>query len=241
MRSALALVLVLGFFAALQLAPASARAGQVWTDGDGDGLPDTSPLGSVPIGADVTVDVWIDSQSFVWTDFVVFIERGDCLGFVNYGRRGCADCTFPPDNVSNPTATGIAYYGVPGQHGVSSLGFLTFRKNSVGRCCATPIIDVNNPFGTFSVLGSQTSYLLFQTASGSCWDAPPSGTEPTSWGGVKGDISVERGPAGTEAASRPAAARGSVYASFFEIRSRAARRAASDSGARKAAIWASRA
>src|SRR5262245_13179111 len=47
---------------------ATSHAGQMWTDADGDGLPDSSPLIRPPCAA-LTIDLWVDSQSFQFTNF----------------------------------------------------------------------------------------------------------------------------------------------------------------------------
>jgi hypothetical protein len=43
-----------------------ANAGQIWTDGNGDGLPDVDPIVAAP-STNVTVGLWMDAQSCNWT------------------------------------------------------------------------------------------------------------------------------------------------------------------------------
>ncbi len=56
------------------IVPTTALAGQIWTDGDGDGLPDQAKLFVFP-STNLTVDVWIDTQSYAFTYFQTWIER----------------------------------------------------------------------------------------------------------------------------------------------------------------------
>src|SRR5262245_44959823 len=52
----------------------SARAATVWFDTDGDGLPQQGGLLAVSSGADLTLDVWINSGSFQWTNYLLYLE-----------------------------------------------------------------------------------------------------------------------------------------------------------------------
>jgi hypothetical protein len=51
----------------------------------------------------------------------------------------------------------------------------------------SPIVDPQNPYGTFSVLGTQAGYALFGTTSNTCYEASPStDSESINWGTLKG-------------------------------------------------------
>ncbi len=187
------------FLLALALAPASVFAGQIWTDGNGDGLPDchfNDPYCNVHCPAPqnhlerrdsdlITIDVYLDSQSFQWTNYQAWVQRDGCFQFVSGQYRVTGGTNFPLDNVSNPNATGFAGFGF-NQHGVVLVGTLTVHYNGLVKWCLWPIIEIDNPYGTFSVLGTTSSYFLFNTRCGTCVAPPPSSTEPTTWGAIKG-------------------------------------------------------
>ncbi|MFN0151780.1 MAG: hypothetical protein ACKVU1_13865, partial [bacterium] len=63
--------LTIALAAAIALCCSSAFAGQVWTDGNADGLPDGGPISVAP-NTNVTVGVWVDAQSFSWTNYLVY-------------------------------------------------------------------------------------------------------------------------------------------------------------------------
>ncbi len=177
------------FILAVAILPTAAFAGQIWTDGDGDGLPDAAKfVGRLPSDL-VTVQVWIDTQSYAFSYFQAWIERAPCLTFVSatYAITGTTN-TIPVDNFTHPQRTGISGTGAvqPGRHGVVLIGSITFHIETIANCCVNPIIDLGNP--PYSILGNnpQGTYQAFQSASGTCYDGPVVGTEDKSWGAIKG-------------------------------------------------------
>jgi hypothetical protein len=147
-----------------------AQAGQIWTDGNGDGLPDGAQSPIVPPSTNVTLGVWIDAQSFTWTNFLAYIEwSGDCISYVSaqYVIGGVA--AFPIDNFSHPR--GIGFGGSGGnESGVDHIGNVTLHINTPVVCCVTPIIDVYNPYYVFSQLGAGSAYMLFSSNPGTCYN-----------------------------------------------------------------------
>jgi hypothetical protein len=149
----------------------SAYAGQIWTDGNGDGLPDGGPAIVAPPSSNVTVGVWIDAQSFTWTNFLAFIEwpASQCISYVSASYTITGGSTFPIDNFSNPRAVGFGGSGF-NQGGVDQIGNATFHINTNVSCCVSPIISTDNPYYTFSQLGSGAAYMLFSTAGSTCYN-----------------------------------------------------------------------
>jgi hypothetical protein len=124
----------------------------------------------------VAVDIWIDSSGFLWTNFVVYVEwEPGCFSFAGgeYVIAGGTD--LPIDDFSNPAAIGFAGYGYANEQGVDLLARLRLRVEAPVTCCASPIIDPNNPYYTLSQLGRGSLYVLFAFADVTCWasDAPP--------------------------------------------------------------------
>jgi len=168
--------LTIALAAALALCCSSAFAGQVWTDGNGDGLPDGGPFVVAP-NTSVTVGVWVDAQSFSWTNFLVYVEYNrNCATFQNATYVISGGSNFPIDNFSNPNAIGFSGQGYA-QGGVDHIGNVGFQINSPVACCITPIIDLYNPYYTFCQLGTQSGYQLFTTSSETCYGdlQPPTG------------------------------------------------------------------
>lgn len=52
-------------------------AGQVWLDANGDGLPDPNGLQFIFPSDHLTVDIWVDTQSFTFTGYRVTVDRGN--------------------------------------------------------------------------------------------------------------------------------------------------------------------
>ena len=170
----------------------------VWTDRNGDGLPD-SGVSSIAVGTEFTVDVWIDSETFTWTNYLVYIEHASGAfkrRDANYWVQGA---NFPVDRFSHPRGFGFGGYGY-NTSGTTKIGWATFKfLGSISSKCISPIIDVNNSYGVFCQLGSGESYALFSTGSTSCYKTQAGGggakvgddgtiaaEEGSSWGRVKG-------------------------------------------------------
>lgn len=152
----------------------SANAGQVWTDGDGDGLPDSGPLSATP-STNVTVGVWVDSQSFTYTNYLIYVEHDNsCITYVSASYAVIHEPTFPIDNFSNPNAIGFGVTGI-NQSGVDQIGFITYHIDTPTACCVEPIIDPYNPYYTFSQLGAGSAYMLFTTNPSTCYNGPATG------------------------------------------------------------------
>ena len=150
---------------------ASADAGQIWTDGNGDGLPDAGspPNPQVP-STNVTVGIWIDAQSFSWTNFLAYVEwSGDCISYVSASYVISGGSNFQIDDFSHPRGVGFGGSGYT-QGGVDHIGNVTLHINSPIPCCVTPIIDVYNPYYVFSQLGAGSAYMLFVTNPGTCFN-----------------------------------------------------------------------
>ena len=176
------------FLLALLLAAPSVRAVPIWVDADGDGLPEPPDeiLAAEP-GDIVTVDIWVDSQSFSWTNFQVWLDRGPTLAFTDGAYLARGGNNFPFDNFTIPTATGIGGFGFVGQHGVSLLARLSLRKTWPGLSTLSFLIDPNDPRENFSLLGTRGGYFLFERGEGARWQ---SGSDAAGgekgWGLVKG-------------------------------------------------------
>ncbi len=176
---------LLGLLFALPASCGSAHAATVWTDADGDGLPDTGTF-PTSTGSTVTVDVWIDSESFTWTNFIVFVNRGSNIDAAGGGYyiSSTDGVNFPVDTFTNPEATGLGgiFYD---NHGLERIGYIGARPRVPGVFCLSPIIDPE-PYGEFSHLGTQSGYSLFGTSDNTCYDATPSTASLlVSWGTLK--------------------------------------------------------
>lgn len=155
----------------LLLAAPAARAASVWTDGNGDGLPDApGELVTAPYTI-VSVDVWIDSGTFVWTNFLAYVEwTPSCLTYLNGAYLVSGGERFPVDDFSHPSGVGYGGYNLPPRQGVAALMQLNFRIESPVVCCVSPIIDTNNPYYVFCQLGQAENYMAFSEMSPSCWE-----------------------------------------------------------------------
>ena len=165
----------------------SAFAGQIWTDVNGDGLPGDKVFGQASTLA--TVDVWIDSQSFVFTGFQTVIDIGTA-NFVSAAppTLPCAGATqsFPPVVITSGLSC-------PGLHGVLRVASFTIHLNEC-ITCPTPLIKDGELVSKSMTCTGQVSRLIgggntfcFSTFGFDCLECDvPSATEPASWGRVKG-------------------------------------------------------
>lgn len=152
----------------LLVPPSVVEAAVVWTDADGDGLPDTSTP-SVAVDSSVTLDVWIDSEGFEWSDFSVFIELSSGLAYDSASFVITGGSNYPIDDFSNPQAIGFAGSSYD-TGGVTLIGTITATITAGDTVCASPIIDENNPYETFSQLSSVDSATVFSERASSCWN-----------------------------------------------------------------------
>lgn len=154
----------------------SANAGQIWTDGDGDGFPDGGPINVAP-NTNVTVGLWLDSQGFTWTNYLAYVEWNcNCISYLSASYVVTGGSNFPLDDFSHPCGLGFGGSGF-NRSGVSHVGNMSLRVNTPVNCCVTPIIDIYNPFYVFSQLGAGSAYFLFTTNPRTCYGAPPPATE----------------------------------------------------------------
>ena len=166
----IALLGVFSFTVMLWLFASRAHAGQIWTDGNADGLPDDGASLLAAPGEVVSVDIWIDAQSFQWTNFLAYAEwNAGCFSYVSAQYLLSGGSNFPIDNFSHPSAIGFGGLGYD-RTGVDAIGRVNLRLTVPVSCCLTPIIDPYNPYYVFSQLGRGESYLLFSSNPGSCWE-----------------------------------------------------------------------
>ena len=171
-------LLTVAMVAAVVALCSSANAGQIWTDGNGDGLPDGGPAIAASPSTNVTVGVWFDAQAFAFTNFLAYIEwQGQCVSYVSASYVITGGSNFPIDNFSAPNAIGFGGSGFANRTGVIQVGNAVFHINTTTACCISPIIDIYNPYYVFSQLGAGSAYMLFTTNPGTCYGeaAPPTG------------------------------------------------------------------
>lgn len=163
---------LLAALAASAFAIGSASAGQIWTDGDGDGLPDADNIIVAP-NTDVTLGLWMDAQSFAWTNFLAYVEwTPGCLQYLGASYVIAGGSTFPIDDFSHPNGVGFGGSGF-NEGGVDQVGLVNLRVLVPVACAVTPAIDVYNPFYVFSQLGSGSAYQLFTTNPGTVYGDEP--------------------------------------------------------------------
>jgi hypothetical protein len=151
---ALVLALALGFAtsAACDTPPSAARAaasswlygGRIWTDMDGDGLPEcgpASPFLHAP-GDTIAFDVWIDTESFVWYSFSIYVEwEPVALDFVAAEYVIAGGQNSPPDVwAGGPEAVGFSGWGYS-RSGVVHIGCVFLRYVEPLGTCVYPMID----------------------------------------------------------------------------------------------------
>jgi hypothetical protein len=149
-----------------------ANAGQIWTDGNGDGLPDVDPIVAAP-STNVTVGLWMDAQSFTWTNFLAFVEwQANCISYVSATYVISGGSNFPIDNFSHPRGIGFGGLGYV-KSGIDQVGNVVLHIDTPTACCVTPIIDPYNPYYVFSQLTNGSAYMLFTTNPGTCYGGAP--------------------------------------------------------------------
>ena len=170
---------------ALVACASAAFGGQAWTDANGDGQPDTAPI-VAPASTNLTVDLWIDSQSFTYTSYNIWAEWTGGLSRIGGGVNQVAGCSNDPnDTFSHPRGIGFAGSVCnPAKHGIARIATFQLHVDAIP-ANVHPIIDAENTYNVFSLLSSPGGYMLFQTASGTNI-AGPSATEDKSWGEIKG-------------------------------------------------------
>jgi len=183
---ALALALLAALAAAASPTRDAALAAEIWFDSDGDGLPQGSPLMAVDPGQEVTLDVWIDSGSFLWTNYLVYLQfDADCMSLTasDYVIRGS---NYPVDDFSVPNGIGFGGFGFDGS-GSDLIARLTVRVDSPQGCCVKPMTEVDEEGSlVWSQLGAPVDrYALFEESDGICFESTE-GRDVTSWGGIKG-------------------------------------------------------
>jgi hypothetical protein len=158
-------------FAALGVAHVAAAA-TIWTDSDGDGLPDGSTPFVIPPSTNFTIGLWIDSEGFAWTAFAAYVEwTPGILSYVSAQYVVTGGANFPIDNFTHPTGMGFSGSFFSG-NGVTHIGNVILHVNSPFAGCVTPIIDEQNPYRVVSILTDPPAYTLFSSASGSCYGVP---------------------------------------------------------------------
>jgi len=146
---------------------------RIWTDANADGLPDVGPPLAATQGDIVSLDLWIDSQGFQWTNYLAYVEwPAGCMTYTSAQYFITGGSNFPIDDFSHPSGVGFGGSGFD-EIGIDRIGRVNVRLDAPIACCVTPIIDIYNPFYVFSQLGSPSGYRLFNTLSGSCWQAAP--------------------------------------------------------------------
>ncbi|MFN0150455.1 MAG: hypothetical protein ACKVU1_07060 [bacterium] len=153
-----------------------ANAGQIWTDFNGDGLPDPAAPFPVYPGATVTLDLWIDAQSFAWSNFLAYVEWSPgAVSFVSASYTVSGGQNFLLDRFSDPNALGIGGLGYDDRSGIDRLASITLQINDPAAACVVPIIDVNHPSYIFSILGNGPAYQLFTANPGTCFTTQTGG------------------------------------------------------------------
>ncbi len=158
--------------APLLLIATPAVAGQVWTDANGDGLPDERSIFSVPsvIGS---ADIWVDTQSFTFTAFRITIERSDYVSTVAAAYWISGGSNAPIDSTSRPKSLIFSGSGY-NAHGVTRISRIDVHVDQFFPGCApfvSPSIDVQDAFVCRLTSGGGTQQFLFQTASSSYMDS----------------------------------------------------------------------
>lgn len=169
---------------ALVALPSRARTATIWFDSDGDGLPQQGNLLAVSNGADLTLDVWINSGSFQWTNYLLYLEWDGCLSLSDPEYVMAGGTNFPIDDFTKPSTIGFGGSGF-NEHGSDLIGRVSVQINSPSGCCIKPVIELDEDYNVVTQLGYGESYRLFEDTDGLCFESLDSRQE-RSWGGVKG-------------------------------------------------------
>lgn len=160
--------------AALAIVVVSERAGaaSIWTDANGDGLPDAETPLVIPPSTNVTIGVWIDSEGFAWTGYAAYVEwTPGILSYVSAAYVVTGGSNAPIDNFSHPSGMGFSGWGFS-RSGVTRIGNVTLHVLSPFAGCVTPIIDEQNSYRVVSILTDLPNYTLFASADSSCYGVP---------------------------------------------------------------------
>lgn len=161
---------VLSLLALLALA-APSSAGQIWLDGNGDGLPDQNPFNLLP-SDQFTIDVWIDTQSFAFTAFRVTVDHRSSTDLVSATYAISGGTNAPIDSTSRPFS--VIYSGSGyATHGVQRIGSLTTHVATLISCdCGDgymeAVVDPGDPFGSRLLSGGGQNVMEFTTQNGTC-------------------------------------------------------------------------
>jgi hypothetical protein len=175
------LVLLLGYCIS------SIFAAEIWTDANGDGLPDSACVSTVPTGNNISVDVWLDAGTFAFTNFVVFIQHQPCYSFASGQYVITGGSAFPIDSFTHPEAVGFGGWAFPPTTGVQHICQVTYLVAGPGRCAVFPIVDPDDAFGAVSAIGNDSTAVAFDLGTGSCWRASAP-EDTTSWGRVRSTL-----------------------------------------------------
>lgn len=111
----------------------------------------------------------MDSGSFEWTDFVVYvtIPHISQLRTVTYVISGGTN--FPVDDFTNPYAFGIAGIGFSARTGAEKLATFELAIPEQPALCVSPMLDAAHPQGLTTYLFNGSSYHEFATGVAACW------------------------------------------------------------------------
>jgi hypothetical protein len=188
---ALALFLFAGLAAALGVLPSPALAnpaadgtpptlrgfgtflGHVWTDADGDALPDCGPANpfALAVGETAAIDVWIDSDDFVWTSFEIHLfwdvsglEFVDAVYVIEGGQ------VLPPQIDSWSGTIGFSGWSFS-ESGSTHIARVRFRAASVTGACVWPIFDPGSWTDTWSqVADVEGASRFFREVGATCYE-----------------------------------------------------------------------
>jgi hypothetical protein len=174
-RAAILVALVL----LVSLTSSPARSREIWTDANGDGLPDGGAM-ALAVGDTARLDLWFDSDALNWDGYYLYLgwPRGAFLwtdaGFYEGVDTWLFDVTWYPDTL------GLINF-IPGGSGVYRAAWIELRREVPELSCVEPLL------GVWSRLRAGGEDYPFSKGHASCFEAaPPTATQPTTWGGIKG-------------------------------------------------------